>query len=458
MTTHVHAWITKLNESNSRIHKETVISEALSSAKLGSKDAIDFLTCSWYAYNSFVTFNIKKVPELTQNLTETPDNDFGIFYNLLQRLDNRLVTGLAALSEIEQVMYGFDKDTWNLVCRPTILKDLRVGATIKTFNKILKKSAYEIPVFDVQLATDANKHPKKLKGEVILEPKLDGIRAIAFIIQQNNKTFIEMYTRNGKELLNFPHIEEQLKTIAPLIFKTTDGTHNYSKYVLDGEIISNTFQELMTQTNRKENVDTTDAIFSVFDIMPLKEFTSGKWTKPQHIRTSMLSMIAHEVSARCNNIRIVKGITVDLDTLEGRNIMNRFSKDQLALGYEGIMIKNLNAPYECKRSTSWLKLKPSITVDLKVIDIEEGTGKNANRLGALVCEGVDDDKLIKTNVGGGFTDDQRIEFWHNQDAVLNHLVEVKADCLTLNANETDIWSLRFPVFLRFRDIDVGEKI
>ena len=122
------------------------------------------------------------------------------------------------------------------------------------------------------------------------------------------------------------------------------------------------------------------------------------------------------------------------------------------------MIKDPNAVYECKRSVSWLKQKPFIEVSLTVTAIEEGTGKNEGKLGALICEGIDDGKTIKVNVGSGFTDDIRDDIWRNQDTVVGQVVEVRADAATRSQDSEDTYSLRFPRFLRFRGFAKGEKI
>jgi DNA ligase-1 len=118
------------------------------------------------------------------------------------------------------------------------------------------------------------------------------------------------------------------------------------------------------------------------------------------------------------------------------------------------MIKDPDAVYECKRSVSWLKQKPFIEVSLTVIETEEGTGRNEGKMGALVCEGTEDGKLIKVNVGSGFSDLDRDEFWNCR--VDGQVVEVRADAITQNQDGT--YSLRFPRFLRFRGFAVGEKI
>jgi len=123
------------------------------------------------------------------------------------------------------------------------------------------------------------------------------------------------------------------------------------------------------------------------------------------------------------------------------------------------MIKDLEAPYECKRTTSWLKLKPFIEVSLTVVEIEEGSSgtKNENNLGALVCEGKDNGKFIRVNVGSGYSDELRTEIWQNKDKIVGQVVEVRADAAT-KSQDSEHWSLRFPRFLRFRGFETGEKI
>jgi DNA ligase-1 len=132
------------------------------------------------------------------------------------------------------------------------------------------------------------------------------------------------------------------------------------------------------------------------------------------------------------------------------------NKEALEKGYEGLMVKPIESLYECKRSASWLKIKPIIEVTLMVEAIEEGQGKFIGTTGALVCEGVDDGVNIKVNVGSGLTDELRDAIWNNQEDVLHQLVEIRADAIT--QNEDGNYSLRFPRFKTFRGFEIGEKI
>ena len=452
-----HNWIHKLNESNSKLHKLDVIAQALEAANLGAADAKAFIECAWYANNSFEVFNVKKIPT-TDGITGEI-NDFNVFKQMLDDLKKRRVTGNNAAALIERVSLGFDSDMWNSLLRPTILKDLRVGATISSFNKVLKGTPHEIPIFECQLAVDSQKNPKKMVGKKLLESKLDGIRVLALLDKTYpEKATVTLYSRSGKVLGNFPHIEDQLINCLNVYSADSPWTTNrITKFMFDGEIISENFQALMKQARRKSNIDTSDSVYSIFDVIPIDDFNRGKWTMSQRKRSSeWLGVIRDRVNATCTSLHILEGIEVDLDTAEGHEIMERFGKDQVEMGYEGIMIKDVDAPYLCKRRTNWMKWKPTITVDLEVVDMEEGTGRNKGKLGALICKGTDDGKLIEVNVGGGFKDAERVDFWARQKELLGFIVEVKADVVT--QNEDGGYSLRFPRFVGFRGFEKGEKI
>lgn len=441
-------WINKLNESNSRKHKETTIQQAVASEQLGDDAARTFLTAAWYAYNPFHTYNIKQVP-VTEGI-EDAENPWGQFFELLVDLADRRITGNAALDTVGAMSERFDSDTWNLLCRPTILKDLRVGATLKTFNKYLKDD-FKIPVFECQLATDSKKHPKKLTGDQFLQRKLDGVRAITIIQITSEHVSVQMFSRNGKRFLNFGHVEEQLELVAQGIALAT----YQSAFVLDGEVMSTDFQSLMRQANRKHDADAEDSVYHIFDMVPLGSFRSGKSVIKQHTRLEQLNSVKHLIEKHAN-IQVEPHLRVNLNLEEGHNQMKRYADDCVAQGFEGIMVKRADAPYQCKRSTDWLKWKPVITVDLNVIELEEGTGRNKGRLGALVCEGIDDGRKINVNVGSGLSDRDRDEFWNSKDSIIGQVVEIQADAVSQNQDGT--YSLRFPRFERFRGFEAGEKI
>jgi len=440
------SWIRDLESSDSRIHKEKVIEKALMAAKLGSADAQAFLFNCYQAYNPFYTFNVKQVPE-TQDLTDRP-NPWPRFWALLEDLRTRGISGHRARDAIQECAEQFDSDNWNTLCRRVIIKDLRCGISEKTLNKVLGKTEWRIPVFGCQLAQDSTNHPKKLRGIKRLECKLDGVRVLAVV----SGASCVLYSRNGKEFENFPQIAEAILDNRKA-FQWGRGTGGH--FVLDGEIVGESFQKLMRQAHRKSNAETSGMVYHIFDILPLEAFKEEHWNAQQYKRLEWLESARNQLM-ETDCLRIMNGLEVNLDTAEGHDIMQRYAEDAVAEGFEGIMIKAMDAPYECKRSDFWMKWKPVISVDLKIVGFEEGTGRNAGRLGAIICEGEDHGRHIFVNVGSGLSDSDRDGYWAARDNLLGHLVEIQADAVTQNQDGT--YSLRFPRFLRFRDFEAGEKV
>lgn len=444
------SWIKSLQESDSRLHKEEVLRKALTAAELGSKNADTFLFLAGMCYNPYITFGVRQVPSIVDTLSD--ENPWDEFVKLLAELNDRELTGNAAHEAIDAMSARFSEDEWNLFCAPVIRRDLRAGVSVTTLNKILKGTGYVVPVFGCQLATNSEGRPE-MSGTKRIEPKLDGVRVIMEVVRKMSGYAITCYSRNGKEFENFGHITSQISESAgKMITAMGPSIGNMSSgFVLDGEVIGNTFQELMRQARRKENVQATDSVFNIFDIMPLRDFREGHCNAQLRKRIAVLENIRPLIDTM-PNVELLPNVNINLDTEEGKKELQRYANAQVEAGFEGIMIKELEAPYECKRNTHWMKWKPTITVDLDVVNLEEGTGRNQGRLGALVCSGEDDGKQIKVNVGSGFSDSERDSLWADHvelDCVVGRKVEILCDVITQNQDGT--YSLRFPRFVRFRD-------
>jgi len=427
--------IQKLEADNSRLAKEAILAEA---AKEGLPEFFEGVRM---ALDNLYTFGVKEVPV---SEVDGQGLSWDNFKELADSLYRRQLTGHAARDAIQLAMSVASKQQWNDFYRRILIKDLRCGVSEKTVNKVLKGTDIApVPVFECMLAHDGANHEKKITGKKLLEPKLDGVRAIT-VVDYESRT-VTMYTRNGKVLENFSHITQYLQDHIEEIGRST---------VFDGEVVSHSFQDLMKQVHRKSDVQAQDARLCLFDVVPLVEFKAGKSVMGQRRRSKFLKENFSKLFGDSGCLEIIPQIEVNLDEFLGDIEYRDYNKKMVAEGFEGIMIKDPDSKYECKRSTSWLKQKPFIEVSLTVIETEEGTGRNAGKMGALVCEGVEDGKTIKVNVGSGFSDKDRDEFWECR--VDGQVVEVRADAITQNQDGT--YSLRFPRFLRFRGFKAGEKI
>ena len=433
--------IKKLESSNSRLFKEDVLLD-----QMQKKNDIFFEGLT-LAYNRLLTFGVKKVPE---SINDGPGLEWCDFKMIAEKLLKRELTGHAARDEILKIMEQSLNDEWNLFYKRILQKDMRCGLSEKTINNVASKNnflKYTIPVFSCQLAQDCELHKKKLTGEKNLEIKLDGVRAITILYPSGK---IDIFSRNGKELNNFDHLKKEINTSMKLSLLK-------DALVLDGEVVSKNFQELMKQIHRKNSTQNEDAFLYLFDVIPLLDFKKGIYKCPFKKRVLYLKELYLKNLNKSDKIKLINSKLVDLDTEQGKEEFKKFNKESIINGYEGVMIKDPHSFYECKRSTSWLKSKPFIEISLEVVNYEEGTGRNQGKLGALIAEGEDDGKFFKLNIGSGFSDSQREEYWKKKDELKGKIIEVRADSIS-KSQDGKFWSLRFPRFKTFRGFENKEKI
>src|SRR5210317_1958703 len=427
--------IAKLEADNSRLGKEAILKSAYEE---GLPEFFEGLTM---ALDPLITFGVKQVPSKDEVIS-AQGCEWKIFKELANKLIARELTGHAARDAINLVMSSATAEQWNGWYRRILIKDLRCGVSEKTVNKVVPGT---VPVFTCALAHDSAKHEKKMTGKKQIEIKLDGVRVLA--VCKSGK--VELFSRNGKQFHNFPHIIAEIESVLERKPSPYDC-------VLDGEVMSKDFQDLMKQVHRKDGKAATDSVLHLFDFIPLKDFLEGGWDKPQTYRSNLVKYWVLENEDLLKHVTACEWEEVDLSTDEGNRRFVELNKTAVDGGYEGVMIKDIDAPYECKRTHAWLKAKPFIEITLEVKEIEEGTGRNEGRLGAFVCEGIDDGKDIRVNVGSGFTDSNRDDYWNNRNDIIGNLVEVRADAVTQNQDGT--YSLRFPRFKTFRGFEPGEKV
>lgn len=252
--------IDEIANNNSKLHKEAVL------VREAEADNDELFAGLKLCYDPMITFGVKQIPEHT-NPQSGQSLDWEEFYDLANKLELRELTGHDARDAIEAAMNKASVAQWNGWYRKILIKDMRAGFSETTINKAVKKAkkdTYSVPVFECQLAHDGANHESKIYGLKMLEVKLDGVRVITVVYPDGR---VDQFSRNGKELVNFPHIREQFASIA----KKLD-----EPMVFDGEVMSSSFQDLMKQVHRKSNVQANDANLFLFDWIALEEFQLGQ--------------------------------------------------------------------------------------------------------------------------------------------------------------------------------------
>ena len=107
--------------------------------------------------------------------------------------------------------------------------------------------------------------------------------------------------------------------------------------------------------------------------------------------------------------------------------MLTWADEVIAMGEEGVCGYNPNGFYEpgARRADLVIKKAKEISLDLKCVAVRPG--KKGKRLG--MAEGFDiqyGDKVIKADLGEGWTDEMRIHVLHNPSEAVGHIFRVYA--------------------------------
>ena len=351
----------------------------------------------------------------------TRELDWDIFNTFLGCLKDRSLTGNAAHAAFRNLIEYTTLDTQLLAAR-ILNRDLDIGISAVTINKVF---ADLIPVCAVQLAKDLNL--KKLRFPCQGEVKYDGKRSRWMITADS----IKAYSRNDKLIEGYDDVRQQL---SQLIAIYPEGL------MLDGELMFGMFGNRTTSGN----------ILRVYDCMSIPNWDNAICTELQDARTRRV----HAICTGFNFNGLVQ--CTEFRTLNNLEELYAFYNEVVEAGGEGIMVKDIYAPYEFKRSHAWMKVKPVKDIDLPIVDVFEGLGKYEGMLGGIIV----DHKGVKVRVGAGFTDDERFNLW-------NGVADVRGGpesggyenggwCIGLAAEiryteVTPDGSLRFPRFVKLRD-------
>jgi hypothetical protein len=424
------------------------------------KDDYSLIRFFQKAVSPAVTFGVKKVDSPYQGCRRNHPGTFAAdLFNLALKLEMREWTGNKALQEIEDFLNNCTstEEKW---ARRFLQQDLRLDVGAKAFNKAVGFNA--IPLFGVPLAEDWNKLKKKpTEGIWEIQPKLDGARTIAYI--DFGAQTVELYSRTGKRWGNFKSIEGYLLGFAEQVKTSTGMT---GKWVLDGEVLSYVdgkidFQALQHTMMRKDGVEDGELHYVIFGACPIDDWFSGNRTYSQHYAgINELGGGLRYGTKDCLRIIDILGYVGDCGPDGGPYELQDFGllderlakKCSLAMsmGYEGVMLRRIDAPVELKRSKNLIKYKQFCDSEAKIIGVVEGKGKLTEMVGALVCE-TSDGKVFE--IGTGLDDAERSKLW-----AMNLVGDLEGKWVSYKYQElTKDGIPRFPVYRSLRSADDFDK-
>lgn len=319
----------------------------------------------------------------------------------------------------------------------TVCKDLKLGVQPTTLNKVFGKGF--IKTFGVQLAERYFENPEKYLPEgteFILTTKMDGIRCICMVDLDGGVSF---FTRQGQPIEGLVDLEEE----------ALNFPHGV---VIDGELLLENLDDLESKDLYRKTVKVVNSdspekrlvYFNAFDMLSLEDFQNGEAAISTYKRKDVLQTLIKDGPFKffVNTPILYRGT----DQSKIQYWLDKITSE----GGEGVMINISDAPYVCKHTKYLLKCKKFNSADVRVLDMEEGTGSNKGRLGAVKVEFLGPDgKSYTCKVGSGFEQAEREHFWKHPEDILGKIIQIKYFEISNNQSNSD-YSLRFPTFEEVR--------
>lgn len=385
----------------------------------------------------FTQFYIRKIPAYKNK--PICDVDLWEAMSRLELLSTRQVTGNAGIELLTNLLTVLQPDDAQVVER-IIAKDLKCGVSDSTANKIWKDL---VPTYPCMLASAfEQKLVDKMVWPAIAQVKLDGMRFNAIVVGDK----VEFRSRNGKELMiESPLFKKAFLDMASLL-KTSE---DIDAVVFDGEllVVNETGQYLDRQTGNgilnkagkgTISLDEASQIRAiVWDMIPALYFRTGKYPVSYSNRFRLLS---ESVAALQYNVAPYVSV-VESQPVKDYAQAQKVFEAYYAAGQEGIILKSHDGIWEDKRAKHQIKFKGELECDLKVVGLQEGTGKYRGMLGAILCES--EDGVVKVSVGSGFNDEHR-----RTGVPVGSIVAVKYNQRIKNTDGEQ--SLFLPIFIEVR--------
>lgn len=420
---HFKDFVTEVNANNSKKYKQGVLQKYQDDAVVHRYLKIAFDPYAVYGIST------KKLHKSVPATSITGIHSiFELFTYLTQHnTGTDQIVGLC--QEFLDCVAACDREAADLL-EKLICKDLSLGCEAKTINSVIPGL---IPTFDVQLAQKYFEKPEKAEGKTFaITTKIDGGRIIA--IKENGS--VSFFTRAGQLYEGLVDLEREMLETFP------DGT------VLDGEITILNDAGIPSKEAYKKAMKITRSDgekhglkMKVFDTLSIEEWKAQKGDTDYVTRRAILEGLYFQPAIQRTYFELLPELYRGTDTSKILELL----EEAIAKQEEGVMINICDAVYEFGRTWSLMKVKKMNTLDLQIVDFEEGSGRLAGTLGAIHVR-YKDGNIVR--VGSGFSDILRSQIWADKEKYLYSICEIQYFEETTNAD--DGISLRFPVFKYFR--------
>jgi DNA ligase-1 len=390
-------------------------------------------------YNTSRQYYIKKLELYNNNINKigelTIDDNYNIFHEGLNKLNNREITGNAALIYITDIINNFNIED-QLILMKILKRNLKIGLSYDSFLDIIGERKSK---FEVALAENLNKvkDVNPIDGTYFISRKLDGVRCICYVkkyIDNNEQKYdIKFISRQNKEFTTLSNLIEPIKK-----FMENVGLR---EWILDGEICimddegNENFSNLMKEITRK-NHTIKNPKYNIFDMMLQTEFDGISKSANFSDRLTFMNNLEQQPQVKI----------LEQERVTSQEILDKWINMSKENHWEGCMLRK-DVPYKSGRSKDLLKIKDMQDSEYIIKDVLTGKmifNENGNKEFDVVTALVIEHKGNIVNVGSGLSKEQRLLWFNHPEKIIGKQVTIQYFEETQDS-KTKEYSLRFPV-------------
>ncbi|MEG1597285.1 MAG: hypothetical protein RR359_03325 [Bacilli bacterium] len=359
------------------------------------------------------------------------------FFTMLDELSESNINDSLRIN-VNRFLGGIDSEEVRDLMIKVILKDLKIGVSVKTINKAIDGLIFDFQVmkassYNEKTSTKFNREANKNGYTMMIKENGERLEAI----KENG--IVTLKSRQNKVYEGLVDLEKAFNELMP------------NNYVYEGELLAfnpqgkdwETSEEQFKLTNKILHTlgDKHGIYVSLFDMIPLDDFKKGKSEIFAIDRKNKLKECVdlYSLAIGKNFLQYSDPLYIGNDTSLIQPKLEEVSDNSYK---EGLMVVLNNSIYESKRVNQILKCKIFSTMDLKVIGLKESVEK-PNTLGSLILDFKNEEQGCS-----GLSDELKELWWNNPNEIIGKIIECKYKAITKDKDGKE--SLQFCNFVRQR--------
>lgn len=310
-----------------------------------------------------------QVPIQEQFFEKLPDDIIAEYWMETGIVDGKITRSIPTYPEEKNIGRSNYRDSFKqaiFVADSMFKKKIDEGFSVSLGEEILVKGV--VRVFPM-LARNYTAFKKRITFPVYVQPKLDGLRCVAFLDPITDKVVLQSRTKKDYPSNEF---NDSIKECLYIVFKTTGIQY------LDGELYNHNIKlQTLNHYSRQEsltNDNNADVLqYWIYDTFDVDDNTTFKERYKRLCKVKPTNSLIH---------------IVDTKLVYSQNELEQAYQDYVELGYEGMMIRSAYGQYAgnpdsttATRSIDLLKMKQVFSDEYIVIDYTEGVkGKDKNAI------------------------------------------------------------------------------